>query len=162
MLMAVFERVDEKGLVHHPGFFDIYPLVPFEEDRKYLQEQIGSVCRKYGRTYPDLPASYLKMFRLKEAGIGIGYAAGLSLMPDETNHDFFMDAAEAIFNAYFTLAEKRKNSPYSPEQIEQMNRFRSEWVKFTFMDNRFFQGGVSLGVPPKSFMLHMLPPSVRF
>lgn len=162
MLMGVFERVDEKGLVHHPGFFDVYPLVPIDEDRVYLQEQIGAACRKHGRKYPDLPGSYLEMFRLKDAGIGVGYAAGISLMPDETSHDFFVDAADAIFNAYFHLVEKRKDSPFTPEQSEQMNRFRAEWVRFTFMDNRFFQGGVSLGVPPLSFMLHMLPPSVRF
>jgi hypothetical protein len=43
-----------------------------------------------------------------------------------------------------------------------MYRFRSEWVKFTFTDNRFYQGGVQLGVPAESFMLHMLPPSVKF
>jgi coproporphyrinogen III oxidase len=92
----------------------------------------------------------------------VGYAAGLSLMPDEANHDFFMDAADAIFNAYGAVVEKRKDSPCSQEQLEQMNRFRSEWVRFTFMNNRFFQGGVSLGVPPQSFMQHMLPPSVRF
>jgi len=35
-------------------------------------------------------------------------------------------------------------------------------VKFVFMENRFFKGGVQLGVPAESFMLHMLPPMVRF
>lgn len=162
LLMAVFERVDEQGLVHHPGFFDVYPIVPFEEDKLYIQKQIGAVCRKHGRKYPDLPESYREMFRMKETGIGVGYAAGLSLMPDETNHDFFMEAADAIFNAYFAVVKKRKDSTCSQEQMKLMNRFRSEWVRFTFMDNRFFQGGVSMGVPPLSFMQHMLPPSVRF
>jgi coproporphyrinogen III oxidase len=83
-------------------------------------------------------------------------------MPDETDHDFYADAANAILAAYFSLVEKRKDSPCSQEQAEQMHRFRAEWVRFIFMDNRFFQGGVSLGVPARSFMLHMLPPSVRF
>ena len=75
MFMGVFEHVAEKGLERHPAYFDVYPMVPFEEDRKYLQDRIGAVCRKHGRTYPDLPESYLKMFRLKEAGIGVGYGA---------------------------------------------------------------------------------------
>ena len=162
MFMGVFEHVDEKGLEHHPAYFDIYPVVPFEEDRNYFQEVIGAVCKKYGRTYPDLPESYLKMFQLKEAGIGVGYGVGLSLMPDEDDHDYFMDVACAVQEAYFEVVERRKNEPFSPEQLEQMNEFRKLWVKFIFMDNRFFSGGVQLGVPPESFMIHMLPPSVKF
>ena len=162
MFMGVFEHVDEKGLEHHPAYFDIYPVVPFEEDRNYFQEVIGAVCKKYGRTYPDLPESYLKMFQLKEAGIGVGYGAGLSLMPDEDDHDYFMDVACAVQEAYFEVVERRKNEPFSPDQLEQMNEFRKLWVKFIFKDNRFFSGGVQLGVPPESFMIHMLPPSVKF
>jgi len=162
MLMCVFERVDEQNTVHHPAYFDVYPVTAIDEDNLYLQEKIGGVCRKYGRTYPDLPESYLKMFRLKEAGVGVGYGAGLSIMPDETDHDFFVDAANTLVDAYFDLVNKRKDSDYTSEQIEQMNRYRAEWVRFTFMDNRFFQGGIQLGVPIESFMLHMLPPVVAF
>jgi len=162
MFMGVFEHVDEKGLEHHPAYFDIYPVVPFEEDRNYFQEVIGAVCKKYGRKYPDLPESYLEMFQLKEAGIGVGYGVGLSLMPEEDDHDYFMDVACAVQEAYFEVVERRKNEPFSPEQLEQMNEFRKLWVKFIFMDNRFFSGGVQLGVPPESFMIQMLPPSVKF
>lgn len=162
MFMGIFERVDEKGLVHHPGFFDVYPVTPFKEDKLYLQEEIGAVCKKHGRPYPDLPEGYLKMFRLKEAGIGVGYGAGMALMPDESSAEYFEDAANAILRAYLTLVSKRKDGEYSQQQVDEMHRFRSEWVKFTFTDNRFYQGGVQLGVPAESFMLHMLPPSVKF
>ncbi len=162
MFMAVFEHVAEQGLEHHPGFFDIYPVVPIEEDRQHFQEKIGSVCKKYGRKYPDLPESYLEMFRLKEVGIGVGYGAGLSLMPNEEDARYFEDAANAVFDAYFELVEKRKNAEYSQQQIDAMYRFRADWTKFIFVDNRFYSGGVQLGVPPESFMLHMLPPTVRF
>jgi hypothetical protein len=43
-----------------------------------------------------------------------------------------------------------------------MHAQRREWVRYTFMENRFFQGGVKLGVPPEAFMIHMLPPRVIF
>ena len=162
MLMGVFEHVAEKDTEHHPAYFDVYPVVPFAEDREFLLEAIGDVCEKHARPYPDLPESYLKMFRLKEAGIGVGYGAGLSLMPEEENAAYFEDAARAILDAYAELVRRRRDAPCSREHIVEMNRFRAEWVKFIFMDNRFFQGGISLGVPPESFMLHMLPPSVVF
>ena len=162
LFMGVFEHVAEKGLEHHPAYFDVYPMVPVEEDRKYLQERIGAVCQKHGRTYPDLPESYLKMFRLKEAGIGVGYGAGLSLRPEEENAQFFEDAANAIFDAYMSLLNKRKESSYTEGQVLAMDRFRAEWTRFVFSDNRFYQGGVQLGVPPESFMIHMLPPTVKF
>ncbi len=162
MFMGVFEHVDEKGLEHHPGYFDVYPVVAFEEDKQYLQESIGAVCGKYERKYPDLPDSYLEMFQLQEAGIGVGYGAGLSLMPEEEDHDYFMDAALAMLESYFEVVRRRKDGSYTQEQADQMNDFRAKWVRFIFMDNRFFSGGVQLGVPPESFMIHMLPPSVVF
>jgi coproporphyrinogen III oxidase len=83
-------------------------------------------------------------------------------MPDESSAEYLEDAANAILKAYFTLVSKRKDGEYSQQQVDEMYRFRSEWVKFTFTDNRFYQGGVQLGVPAESFMLHMLPPSVKF
>ena len=162
MYMGVFEHVDETGLEHHPAFFDIYPSVPFDEDKQYLQDLIGSVCKTYGRSYPDLPASYLEMFRLKSAGTGVGYAAGLSLMPDERDHGYFKDAAHAALDSYIALVDKRKDSSSTEDQSEAMEKLRTEWARFTFMENRFFQGGIQLGVPVESFMIHMLPPRVRF
>ena len=162
MLMGVFEHVAEMGTEHHPGFFDFYPVVPIEEDRHYFQEKIGAVCKMFGRTYPDLPQSYLTMFQLKEVGVGVGYEAGLAIMPDEESSEYFEAAANATLEAYFEIVDKRKDSPYTDEHIRQMDRFRAEWVRFIFQDNRFYQGGVQLGVPPESFMIHMLPPTVKF
>ena len=45
----VFENVSELGEKQYPGFFDIYPVVPFEEDGKYLKDKIGAVCQNHGR-----------------------------------------------------------------------------------------------------------------
>ncbi|MCP4713476.1 MAG: coproporphyrinogen III oxidase, partial [Deltaproteobacteria bacterium] len=162
MFMGVFENVEEQGLEHKPAFFDVYPIIGFDEDKQYLQEQIGAVCSAHGRAYPDLPDSYLEMFRLKQAGIGVGYAAGLSLMPSEDNSQYFQEAALAILDAYVALLKKRKGSSATDRQSAAMDSFRTDWTRFTFMDNRFFQGGIQLGVPPEAFLLHMLPPVVKF
>ena len=67
-----------------------------------------------------------------------------------------------IFDSYFHIADKRKDEKPSREQVDEMFRQRADLVRYTFMDNRFFQGGLSMGVPPESFMLHNLPPVVKF
>lgn len=162
MLMAVFEHVEEKDTVHCPGFFDVYPVVPLDEDGRFLHERIGAVCRSYGRVYPDLPDGYLRMFRQEQDGIGVGYAAGLALHPEESDQGFVAAAAEALSTAYFDLVDRRCTAPQTDAYRILQNRFRRDWVRFVFMDNRFFSGGIRLGVPPESFMLHMLPPLVRF
>jgi coproporphyrinogen III oxidase len=162
MFMGVFEHVFEKGVEHCPGFFDVYPVIPYDEDREYFKKEIESVARKHGRTYEHLLQGYLKMFQLKEAGSGVGYGIGIAFGPEEENASYFQDAAEAIFKAYFHIVEKRKKEKPAPEQVETMFKNRAEWVKFTFTENRFYQGGVMLGVPPEAFMLHMLPPLVKF
>ncbi len=159
---GVFEHVAEEGTDRYPAFFDIYPVVSLDEDEKFLKEKMGAVSEKYGRKYPDLPDGYLEMFQLKDAGIGVGYGAGMALVPKEEDAGYAEDAASAILEGYFSLVEKQKDEPYNDSHTAAMDKFRAEWVKFTFMENRFFSGGISLGVPVEAFMLHMLPPSVKF
>jgi len=162
MFVGVFEHVAEEGAERCPNFFDVFPAVPIEADRQFLQAEMGAIFKHYKRPYPDLPGSYLEMFRLKEAGAGLGYCAGMALPPREDNFEFFRETALAIHRLYFEIVHNRRSSPYAPEHRAAMQRLRREWTRYTFMDNRFFQGGIALGVPPESFMLHMLPPSVIF
>jgi len=162
MLTAVFEQILEKGERHCPCFFDVYPVVSYQEDRLDLYKQIGAVCKKHDRMYPDLPESYMSMFQVSEPGMGVGYGAGLALSGQETHQEFYGDAALAIFSAYFQLVDRRKDAPHTQQQIADQQAYRAEMVKFVFMENRFFKGGVQLGVPAEGFMLHMLPPSARF
>jgi coproporphyrinogen III oxidase len=162
IFMGVFEHVSEQGLEHCPGFFDVFPTVPYAEDREVVRGRMEMVAEKHGRQYQDLRAGYLKMFQQKETGSGIGYGVGIAFQPEEDNAAYFEDTAQEIFTAYFGLVDKRKDQKPTAEQMELMAQQRREWVRYTFMDNRFYQGGVQFGVPPEAFMLHMLPPSVTF
>jgi hypothetical protein len=162
MFMGVFEHVSEQGLEHCPGFFDVYPTIAYEEDRDFIKQKMQAVTANHGRIYTDLQQGYLKMFELKEAGSGVGYGVGIAFGPEEQNAACFEDAAREIHAGYFQLADKRKEHKAAAEDIARMQEQRREWVRYTFVDNRFFKGGVMLGVPHESFMLHMLPPSVMF
>lgn len=162
MFMAIFEHMAVKGKTQYPCFFDVYPAVPCEEDRLMLHREIGMVCARHGLAYPNLPEGYCRMFKVQEAGIGVGYCAGIALGPEETNIALYTDCAHTIRNAYFSMVAKGKDKAFSQRHIEEMFRFRADWVKYTFRDNRFLQGAVSLGIPIEGFMLHMLPPTVRF
>jgi hypothetical protein len=162
IFMGVFEHVSEQGLEHCPGFFDIYPTIPYDEDRNFIKNKMEAMMKKHGRIYSDLQQGYLKMFELKEAGSGVGYGVGVAFGPEEDNAVCFEDTAREIYGTYFNLVDKRKDMKASPDDISRMQEQRREWVRYTFMDNRFFKGGVMLGVPHESFMLHMLPPSVTF
>jgi|GEM_PF-644950 len=162
MLMAVFENVQEQGVEHCPCYFDIFPVIQFDEDRLLLEKEIGAACRKHNRTYPNLPFGYLKMFRLKEPGVGVGYAAGVALEPEEDNQNLFEDIALAAHRSYFELVDRRAPLEVTTVQKQEMHAFRARWVDFIYRENRFFKGGIELGVPVESFMLHMLPPTVCF
>ena len=160
LFMAVFEHVSEQSEERCPGYFDVYPTIPFDEDKEYLKKEMAAVAEKHGKEYQDLAEGYKRMFQVKEAGIG--YGVGMAFRPEETDATYFQAAATSICNAYFHLVEKRNSTEPSPEQVVEMFTQRAEWVRFTFMENRFFQGGVQLGVPPECFMIHMLPPLVKF
>ena len=162
LFMGVFEHVSEKGKEHFPGYYDIYPTIPYDEDKEYLKKEMEAVAAKHGKSYQDLAEGYKRMFQVKETGTGIGYGVGMAFRPEEEDFKYFQDAASSIFQAYFHLVEKRKTTEPSPEQVDEMFKKRAEWVRFTFLENRFFQGGIKLGVPTECFMLHMLPPLVKF
>ena len=162
MFMGVFEHVSEKGEEHCPGFFDVYPTIPFDEDREYLRTEMAGTAKKHGKVLAHLEEGYLKMFQAKEAGTGVGYGIGIAFGPEEHDFAYFEAGSSSILQAYFTLVEKRKDMKPSPAHFEEMFKKRAEWVRFTFGENRFYQGGVMLGVPPESFLLHMLPPLVKF
>ena len=162
LFMGVFEHVSEIGKEHSPGFYDIYPTIPYVEDKEYAKKEMEAVAEKHGKSYQDLTEGYKRMFQVKEAGMGVGYGVGMAFGPEEEDSEYFHDAASSIFKVYFHLVEKRKDENPTPEQVDQMFKQRAEWVRFTFMENRFFQGGIKFGAPPESFMLHNLPPLVKF
>lgn len=162
LFMGVYEHVSEQGKEHTPGYYDIYPTVLFEEDRAYARKEMEAVAKKHGRTYEDLAEGYKRMFQVDAAGTGVGYGVGMAFRPEEDNFDYFHDAASSIFKVYFQLVDKRKDEKPTPEQIELMFKQRAEWIRFNFMENRFFQGGIKFGAPPESFMLHNFPPVVKF
>ena len=162
MLTAVFEQVHERGERHCPCFFDVFPAVAYQEDRIDLFSGIGAVCKKHGRLYPDLPESYMRMVQVSEPGMGVGYGAGLALTGAESDQVFYADAANALLHSYFHIVDKRKNIPFTHQHMEDLESYRSALAAFNFMDNRFFKGGIKLGVPAESFILHMMPPVVRF
>jgi coproporphyrinogen III oxidase len=162
MFMGVFEHVSEKGLEHSPGYFDVYPTIPYDEDREYVRREMEATAKKHGKKYEAIVEGYKKMFEVKDTLTGIGYGVGIAFGPEEEDFEYFHEAATSIFNSYFHLVEKRKDMKPSPLQIEEMFKKRAEWVRFTFLENRFYQGGTKLGVPHECFMLHMLPPLVKF
>ena len=162
MFMGVFEHVSEEGKKHTPGFYDIYPTIPFDEDKEYLKKEMGAVAEKHGKNYQDLAEGYKRMFQVEEAGTGVGYGVGMSFRPEEEDFNYFHDAATTIFKAYFQLVKKRNEKKPTQKQIDTMFSQRIEWVRFNFMENRFFQGGIKFGAPAESFMLHNLPPVVKF
>jgi coproporphyrinogen III oxidase len=162
LTMGVYEHVSEIGTEHTPGYYDIYPVIPFEEDRMYARGEMEAVAKKHGREFQDLAEGYMKMFQLKKAGTGVGYGVGMAFGPEEEDFDCFHDAALAMYTIYFKLVDKRKEMQPSAEQVDEMFRQRAEWIRFNFMENRFFLGGMQFGAPPESFMLHNLPPVVKF
>lgn len=162
LTMGVYEHVSEKGMEHTPGYYDIYPVIPFEEDRTYARKEMEAVARKHGKDLPELGEGYMKMFQVTKVGTGVGYGVGMAFGPEEEDFDYFHDAASAMFTVYFALVDKRKAMSPTAEHISAMFNQRAEWVRFNFLENRFFLGGIQFGAPAESFMLHNLPPLVKF
>ena len=88
------------------------------------------------------------MFELKEAGSGVGYGVGIAFGPEEQNAACFEDAAREIHAGLLSAGGQKKRAQSRRGYIARMQEQRREWVRYTFMDNRFFKGGVMLWAFP--------------
>lgn len=162
MLIGGFEHISEKGEEHYPGYFDLCSSITYDEDKEYIKREITAVAENHDKSYQELVDRYQKIFSARELSTGIGSGGGVAFDEEEQNYEFTRGVALALYRTYFKIVDKRKNMIILPEQSEVMFKKRADWVRYIFMEDAFFLGGIKLGIPTECFMLHLLPPMVKF
>ena len=76
----------------------------------------------------------------------------------EKNFNFMTEAYERFIDAYMTLIEKRKDDPYTVQDIAAQDAMRRNWL-----EDMLFSDPFTTNITPyEVWSLSNLPPAVKF
>ena len=169
----MFELYNEDGTLADRWFgggTDLTPYYLFEKDAKHFHGTYKSICDKYDiGFYADFKKHcddyFVNSHRENERrGIG-GIFYDYQKPSDEKEVNFWMDFAKdcgyGFIDAYIPIVEKRKELPYTDEQVFWQQIRRGRYVEFNLIHDRGTIFGLKTGGRTESILMS-LPPTVRF
>jgi coproporphyrinogen III oxidase len=132
-----------------------------EEDFQYVKERIDEVFEKHGRDITPYREARCAGFRLEHdltVCSGVSFYAAPLLEANWDNYVLVRDTWEAFADAIITLAEKRKDDPFTAEDKEKQEDMRRWWLR----DRLFSDDFTTTVVPFELFSMATLPPEVKF
>ncbi len=143
------------------GYMDYTPATWIEEDNAYLKNIVDQHFTEYGRDIKkyrlmlNLPAHKDK---LKAAAVGAAFYVPPLMEINEENFNFVIEANQKFVNGYLDLLEKRKDQPYTKQDLENQASMRKRWLE----DHLFEDPLPMYVVPYKVWSFADAPPVVRF
>ena len=147
------------------GWLDVLPAAMSQEDLDYLRGEMDKIYSKFG--IDGTPHREMvckggtqenKKWRRRPACVG-GSFYGKNLMSvTEENFQLMTEAYEKFLGAYLTIIERRKDDPYTEEDLAVQDAMRLNWL-----EDRFYADPYTTNVTPyEAWSLYSLPPSVKF
>jgi len=168
-----FELYDDEGRVADRWFgggSDLTPYYIFEEDGKHFHETLKQAMQPFGENlynkYKDNCDKYfINRHRSNEAR-GIGGVFYDYLRPeDDTDAERLLEFQQANGNAflpaYVPIVEKRKDTPYTDEQVAWQEIRRGRYVEFNLVHDRGTLFGLKTNGRIESILMSM-PPRARW
>jgi coproporphyrinogen III oxidase len=169
----MFELYNETGEVTDRWFgggTDLTPYYLFDEDAKHFHTTFKNTCDKSDTSfYPKFKKHcddyFVNTHRNNERrGIG-GIFYDYQRAVDERDEKFWLNFASncgyAFMDAYITIADKRKNTPYKAEHKHWQEIRRGRYVEFNLVHDRGTLFGLKTNGRTESILMS-LPPTVRF
>lgn len=148
------------------GGFDLTPYYGFEQDCIYWHEMAKKACDPFGKeVYPKYKKWCDEYFYLKHRqearGVGGLFFDDLNQWGFETCFAFVKSVGEHFLEAYQTILDKRKTTPFN-EQHKHFQRYRrGRYVEFNLLYDRGTLFGLQSNGRTESILMS-LPPSVEW
>jgi coproporphyrinogen III oxidase len=152
------------------GGSDLTPYYIFEDDARHFHSTLKNAMVPFGdELYPNYKKQCDEYFVNKHRGNemrGIGGVFYDYLRPkDETDErrlfQFQQANGNAFLTAYLPIAEKRKDEPYSENEIEWQEIRRGRYVEFNLIHDRGTLFGLKTNGRTESILMS-LPPRARW
>lgn len=143
------------------GYMDYTPGTWIEEDNEYLKKIVDDHFAEYGRDTEKyrmmLNLPYHKD-KLKAAGVGAAFYVPPLMEINEENLNFVIEANEKFVNGYLDLLEKRKDQPYTEQDLKNQAAMRKRWLE----DHLFEDPLPMYVVPYEVWSFADAPPTVHW
>jgi len=168
---AIVMQIYPDGTGTIAGFLDTLRTANQQEDLDYLTQAMDQVYEKHGvdaapyrklsregDNDEDDPAKENKDYRRKTTSVGGSFYGRERFALNEESFSFLLDAYETMVVAYLDVVERRKDTPYTEEDLAAQDAMRKNWA-----EDRLFSDPYTTGVTPyEIWSLMSLPPEVKF
>jgi len=174
MIHAVIQmHYDKDGTSAIGGWLGVMPGATGEEDLAYLKQTMDDVYDKYGVDpephrkliceghAEDDPFPTDNLYRRKPACVGGSFFTTRErpmMSVTENNYGFMTEAFERFVDAYMSLIERRKDDPYTAEDLAAQDAMRLNWLEDRLFSDPFTTNVTSY----EAWSLATLPPEVKF
>ena len=132
-----------------------------QEDFDYVAARIDEVFEKHGVDITPYREARCRGFRLEHdltVCAGVSFYAAPLLEATWDNYVLVRDTWEAFTDAVITIAEKRKDEPFTEEDKAKQDDMRRWWLR----DRLFSDDFTTTVVPFELYSMATLPPEVKF
>ncbi|NBC27852.1 MAG: oxygen-dependent coproporphyrinogen oxidase [Bacteroidetes bacterium] len=169
-----FELYDDESMDHavdgwFGGGIDLTPYYLFEDDAVHFHQTLKKACdRHHPDFYPEFKKECDEYFYNSHRGEGRGigglffdYRRATDKMSLDDWYAFTTDVGDAFIDSYRPIAEKRKKSPFTPDQRYWQEIRRGRYVEFNLVHDRGTLFGLKTNGRIESILMS-LPPDVRW
>ncbi|CAJ1005809.1 putative Coproporphyrinogen III oxidase [Leishmania naiffi] len=164
--LFVAEKEGKEPVWWFGGGFDLTPYYAVEEDCYYFHHVAQELCRPFGAdVYERFKAWCDEYFfiphRNEARGIGGLFFDDLNEWPFEKCFAFMQAVGKGFIDAYIPIVNRRKNTPYTEQQVEFQEFRRGRYAEFNLVIDRGTKFGLQSGGRTESILMS-LPPRARW
>ncbi|KAG5485979.1 hypothetical protein CUR178_07573 [Leishmania enriettii] len=164
--LFVAEKEGKEPVWWFGGGFDLTPYYAVEEDCCHFHKVAQELCKPFGadvysrfKTWCD--EYFFIPYRNEARGIGGLFFDDLNEWPFEKCFEFMQAVGKGYMDAYIPIVRRRKNTPYTEEQVEFQEFRRGRYAEFNLVIDRGTKFGLESGGRTESILMS-LPPRARW
>ncbi len=156
----VAEKEGEEPVWWFGGGFDLTPYYGNEEDCRHWHQTAEQACRPFGDgVYQEFKNWCDEYFFIKHRneprGVGGLFFDDLNRWNFDTCFAFMQAVGDAYIPAYQPIIEKRKDTPYSEQQLAFQHYRRGRYVEFNLVYDRGTLFGLQTGGRTESILMSL-------
>lgn len=164
--LFVAEREGKEPVWWFGGGFDLTPYYAVEEDCRDFHQVAQDLCKPFGadvyaRFKGWCDEYFFIPYRNEARGIGGLFFDDLNEWPFEKCFEFVQAVGKGYMDAYIPIVNRRKNTPYTEQQVEFQEFRRGRYAEFNLVIDRGTKFGLQSGGRTESILIS-LPPRARW
>lgn len=155
-------RCMETSKMWFGGGTDLTPTLPYDQDTQEFHDVLRAACERYRPgAYDEYKAWCDEYFYLphRREPRGVGGIFFDDLVSGDVAKDFafLQDVGETFLKVYPPIVARRKTTPFTPDDMDQLLTKRGRYVEFNLVYDRGTKFGFQTDANPDAYLMSMPP-----